>query len=337
MKKGERVSLLCKEAFLEGLGLPAGTVQATLVLTLEQLHRVEKVTGGVTKKVLEAGSGYEKPNEGAQVTLRFSAALAGSPGTRVVPESEVTELADDEALCPGLDKAVLQMGKGEVAVVVVPPAFGYPPAQAAALGVPPEATLVFSVTLLDFTKDKESWDLKDGAEKLAYAEAKKAAGNALFAEGQASRAGKRYAKGIKMLEHDSAWADAEQKASKALKAALHSNAAACALKGKDYAAAAAAAAKALACDSTALKARFRHAVALAGLGELMEAARELGRILEAEPGHAEAARELVRVKAAQKAQDDKDKRMFGRMFAPRPAAQPAPADPAPAEPAPMAA
>ena len=169
-------------------------------LTLHEVQKVTVVAGtgdAATKKVLVAGAGYEQPNEGATVTVSLRGCLGAADGPEFAPAAESTFRTDDDAVPEGLDRALLTMRKGERATVTVRPAVGYGAAGAPALGVPPDATLVYDVTLLDFVKDKESWDLKDGEEKLAFADAKKAEGNALFAAGKAARAARRYAKALK--------------------------------------------------------------------------------------------------------------------------------------------
>jgi peptidylprolyl isomerase len=185
---------------------------------------------------------------------------------------------------------------------------------------PAGETLRATVTLLDFTKDKESWDLPDAADKLAYAETNKAHGNGLFSGGEPGRAAKRYAKALKMVEHDSSWTDTAKATSRTLKLALHSNLAACYLKTAPprFADAARSAAAALELDSSNGKARFRAAQAAAGMHDYVEAEAALRRLLTDDPGHADAARELARVKVAARAQNAKDAQIFGKMFGPRP-------------------
>jgi hypothetical protein len=56
------------------------------------------------------------------------------------------------------------------------------------------STLEYTVTMLDFVKDKESWDLKEVADKLAEAGKKKEEGNSLFKAGKYERACKKYEK-----------------------------------------------------------------------------------------------------------------------------------------------
>ena len=343
MKAGESARVNIKNAphggpaYLAGLA-PAGVTEGVLDVTLHTIQKVERVSGTddeVLKKILAAGTGYERPNEGASVTVKFSGALADG-GAVFAPESERTFLTDDEAVPEGLDRALLTMHKGETALVTVPPKWGYGAAGDAAAGVPGGATLQYTVTMLDFVKDKESWDLKDGAEKLAYAEAKKGEGNALFAAGKAARALRRYSKALKMIEYDTSFPEESKKASKALKVTLHSNTAQCKLKAADWRGAEVAATKALDLDSSAAKARFRRAQALMGLGEHFDAERDLKKLLDDDPNHKEATRELVRCKKAQREQNQKDAAMFSKMWRPKPTAPPAtPAAAADAEPAPM--
>jgi len=342
MKKGERVSLALSDvdgkAYASTLPGASGASSVVVDLLLKDILKVEVIpdTGNlVSKKILVANDSlYERPNACSSVTVRLTgylgtpaAAATGDsnlmmPGVCFFPERELTFRTDNEEVPDGLDKALLTMHKGETARVTVSPSFGYGAAGRAAdpeagftVAVPGGATLVYEVTMVDFVKEKESWDLRDSAEKVAYAEGKKQDGNTLFAAGKVSLAGKRYAQALKMIEYDSSFSDADKKASKALKATLHSNIAACALKQGDFRAAANACVKALELDGSALKARFRHAQALAGLGEHVDAERELRRILEADPNHKEATRELVHVRKAQKEQNQKDAALFNKMFA----------------------
>lgn len=338
MKAGESARVAVKNAphggpaYLAGLA-PEGVAEGVLEVTLNAIQKVERVANTddeVLKKILAAGSGYERPNEGASVTVKLSGALAAT-GAVFSPEAERSFMTDDEAVPEGLDRALLTMHKGETALVTLPPRWGLGAAGDAALGVPGAATLLYTVTLLDFVKDKESWDLKDGPEKLAYAEAKKAEGNALFSAGKAARAARRYNKALKMVEYDTSFPEESKKASKALKVTLHSNAAQCALKAGDWKAALGAASKALELDAGAHKARFRRAQALMGLGEHFDAERDLKKLLDDDPEHKEAARELLRCKRAQREQNQKDAQLFSKMWAPSAKAAPQEAAPMPVD------
>jgi len=333
MKAGETALLVLAPAYTAALlpGNPAAQQAALEVeLTLETIDKLEvidKTDGRVVKRVTTPGEGYERPNELAKVSVRLAAYLALPsdparpdlllPGASVTPEAQLDFTAGDCAVCSGLDLALQSMHKGESARVTVQPPFALTEGEHAG------CALIYDVTLVSFEKDPESWDLGDMTAKMAYCEAKKSEGNALFAQGLPARAVLRYGKALKVVEIDNNFTDDEKRACKALKAALFSNSAACRLKMGDWKAAEAAAGKALTMDSLAVKARFRHAQALAGLGEHDEAQRQLQRILDQEPSHAEAQKELLKVKKAARAADAKDRALYARIFAQPAAKQPA--------------
>lgn len=200
-------------------------------------------------------------------------------------------------MCEGLDKALMEMKKGETALVTIPPelAFG----AAGRDKVPGGATVRYTVTLKSFVKEKESWDLHVDEEKIAFAEEKKNEGNALVAAGKHRRAARVYARGLKVVEYDSSMGDEAKKKVKQLKATIHSNTALCHLKTGDMQAAALSSKKALEFDGGNIKALFRRAQALTGLEEFFEAERDLKKVRGAERGaSAELSRRLLCVRGA---------------------------------------
>ena len=46
-----------------------------LSLTLVKICEVQQVTAGVVKKTVTEGGGYEKPNDGSKVSVRYTATL----------------------------------------------------------------------------------------------------------------------------------------------------------------------------------------------------------------------------------------------------------------------
>jgi FK506-binding protein 4/5 len=114
MKAGESARVHIKNAphggpaYLAGLA-PEGVAEGVLDVTLHTIQKVERVSGTddeVLKKIITAGTGYERPNEGASVTIKFSGALADG-GAVFAPECERSFLTDDEAVPEGLDRALL--------------------------------------------------------------------------------------------------------------------------------------------------------------------------------------------------------------------------------------
>ncbi|KAK3029397.1 hypothetical protein RJ639_039741 [Escallonia herrerae] len=250
MKKGEKVLLTVrpqygfgeegKQASGDGGAVPPN---ASLQIALELLSwkTVSHITDDkkVIKKILKEGEGYEKPNEGAIVTLKLIGKL--HDGTVFVKkghgeEEEPFEFkTDEEQVVDGLDRAVMAMKKGEVAVLTIAPEYGFGSSgsQQDLAQVPPNSTLFYEVELVSFVKDKESWDMNT-EEKIEAAGKKKEEGNAFFKAGKYAKAATRYEKAAKFIEYDSSFGEEEKKMAKALKVTCNLNNAACKLKLKDY-------------------------------------------------------------------------------------------------------
>ncbi|KAK8565161.1 hypothetical protein V6N12_058735 [Hibiscus sabdariffa] len=197
MKKGEKVLLIVKPQYGFGeKGKPAaGAVppNATLQITLELIS---------WKTVTEEGEGYERPNEGAVVKVKLIGKLQD----------------DEEQVIDGLDKAVMTMKKGEVALVTIAPeyAFGSSESKQELAVVPPNSTVYYEVEMVSFIKDKESWDMNT-PEKIEAAGKKKEEGNVLFKAGKYVKASKRYEKAVKYIDYDTSFSEEEKKQAKALK------------------------------------------------------------------------------------------------------------------------
>ncbi|KAM7501613.1 hypothetical protein LguiB_000517 [Lonicera macranthoides] len=250
MKKGEKVNLIVRSQYGFGeKGKPAsgdeGPVppNATLLVTLELVSwkTVSHVTDDkkVIKKILKEGEGYERPNEGAVVTLKLIGKL--EDGTVFIKkgyndEGEPLEFrTEEEQVIDGLDRAVTTMKKAEVALVTIAPeyAFGTTGSQQELAMVPPNSTVCYEVELVSFIKEKESWDMNT-EEKIEAAGKKKEEGNGFFKAGKYAKASKRYEKAAKYIEYDTSFGEEEKKAAKALKVTCNLNNAACQLKLKEY-------------------------------------------------------------------------------------------------------
>nr|XP_025647499.1 peptidyl-prolyl cis-trans isomerase FKBP65-like [Arachis hypogaea] len=152
----------------------------------------------VLKKTLKEGEGYERPNDGAAVQVKLIGKL--QDGTIFVKKGHDDEhpfefKIDEEQVINGLDKAVMNMKKGEVALVTIHPeyAFGSSGSTQELATVPPNSNVYYEVELVSFVKEKESWDLNT-PEKIEAVGKKKKEGNALFKAGKYERASKRYEK-----------------------------------------------------------------------------------------------------------------------------------------------
>ncbi|GJN23438.1 hypothetical protein PR202_gb11087 [Eleusine coracana subsp. coracana] len=107
---------------------------------------------------------------------------------------------DEEHVTVGLDRAVATMVKGEFAKVTVKFEYGFgnTEVQRQFIAVPPCSTLIYEVELIDFTKEKESWEMSPD-EKLEAGEKLKVAGNDLFKIEKFERAAKKYSKVVQVF------------------------------------------------------------------------------------------------------------------------------------------
>ncbi|XP_057455742.1 peptidyl-prolyl cis-trans isomerase FKBP62-like [Lotus japonicus] len=330
MKKGEKVILTVKPQYGFGeKGKPAhgdeGAIppNATLQITLELVSwkTVTDVTDDkkVVKKILKEGEGFERPNEGAVVKLKLIGKL--QDGTVFLKkghddEGELFEFkTDEEQVIDGLDRGVVTMKKGEVALLTVAPeyAFGSSQSQQELAVVPPNSTLYYELELVSFEKEKESWDMNT-PEKIEAAGKKKEEGNALFKAGKYARASKRYEKAIKYIEYDTAFNEEEKKNSKALKIACNLNNAACKLKLKDYKQAEKLCTKVLELESTNVKALYRRAQAYIQLADLDLAEFDIKKALEIDPNNRDVKLEYKTLKEKMKEFNKKEAKFYGNMF-----------------------
>ncbi|KAL5222440.1 hypothetical protein ABZP36_027153 [Zizania latifolia] len=330
MKKAEKVLLTVKPQYGFGEnGRPAaggeGAVppNATLVIDLELVSWKTVTEIGddkkILKKVVKEGEGYEHPNEGAIVKVKMTGKL--QDGTVFLKkghdEQEPFEFkTDEEEVVEGLDRAVLNMKKGEVALVTIPPeyAFGSTELKQDLAVVPPNSTVIYEVELVSFVKDKESWDLNN-AEKIEIAAAKKEEGNALFKLGKFVRASKRYEKAAKFIEYDSSFSEDEKKQSKQLKVTCNLNNAACKLKLKDYKQAEKLCTKVLEIDSQNVKALYRRAQAYIQLADLELAEVDIKKALEIDPDNRDMKLTYKNLKERVKEHNKKDAKFYSNMFA----------------------
>ncbi|KAJ9697418.1 hypothetical protein PVL29_009300 [Vitis rotundifolia] len=331
MKKGEKVILTVKPQYGFGeKGKPAsgeeGAVppNATLIITLELVSwkTVTEVTDDkkVIKKILKEGEGYERPNEGAVVKLKLIGKLQDGTVFLKKGHGEGEDLfefkTDDEQVIDGLDRAVMTMKKGEVALLTIHSdyAFGSSESSQELAVVPPNSTVYYEVELESFVKDKESWDMNT-EEKIEAAGKKKEEGNVLFKAGKYARASKRYEKAAKYIEYDSSFGEEEKKQAKTLKVTCNLNNAACKLKLKDYKEAEKLCTKVLDIESRNVKALYRRAQAYIHLADLDLAEFDIKKALEIDPDNRDVKLEYRTLKEKMKEYNKKEAKFYGNMFA----------------------
>ncbi|KAD3068475.1 hypothetical protein E3N88_36355 [Mikania micrantha] len=330
MKKGEKVILTVKPQYGFGekgklaLGDEGGVpANATLLITLELVSwkTVSDVTKDrkVMKKILKEGEGYERPNEGAVVQVRLIGKLQdGTVFTKKGHDGdELFEFkTDEEQVIDGLDRAVMTMKKGEVAIVTIAPeyAFGSTESKQELAVVPPNSPIIYETELVSLVKEKESWDMNT-QEKIEAAGKKKEEGNSLFKAGKYFKASKRYEKAAKFIEYDTNFGDEEKKQAKALKVSCNLNNAACKLKLKDYKQAEKLCTKVLEIESKNVKALYRRAQAYMHVADLDLAELDIKKALEIDPDNRDVKLECKLLKEKMREFNKKDAKFYGNMFA----------------------
>ncbi|RPA90634.1 peptidyl-prolyl cis-trans isomerase [Choiromyces venosus 120613-1] len=104
---------------------------------------------GVTKDIISAGTGTQKPVKGDTVSIHYVGTLANGnkfDSSRDRGDAFVTKIGVGKVI-KGWDVAVLDMVVGEKSKLTITPDFGYgasgfPPV------IPPNSTLIFEVELL---------------------------------------------------------------------------------------------------------------------------------------------------------------------------------------------
>lgn len=119
--------------------------------------------GGVMKKIITEGSGWEKPEKGAEVTVHYTGTL--EDGTKFDSSRDRDEpfkfkLGEGQVI-KGWDLGVKTMKKGERATLKIQSQYGY-----GSSGSPPKipggATLLFDVELISWTSWKDVSEARDG-------------------------------------------------------------------------------------------------------------------------------------------------------------------------------
>ncbi|KAJ6954836.1 70 kDa peptidyl-prolyl isomerase-like isoform X1 [Populus alba x Populus x berolinensis] len=208
MKRGEKVKLVVQPQYAFGQeGKDASDAicpvppNPTLYIDLEltSFKPVIDVTGDakVFKKILKEGEGSLVANEGATVTISYTARL--EDGTvferKGIDDGQPLQFITDEASDRWFRPSCGNNEEGEHAILTVKPEYGFGNIETKRdlAIVPPSSILVYEVEMLDFIKEKTPWEMNN-QEKIKAAERKKEEGNLLFKSGKYLRAGKKYDK-----------------------------------------------------------------------------------------------------------------------------------------------
>jgi FKBP-type peptidyl-prolyl cis-trans isomerase len=321
MKKGELALLTCKSEYAYGASgsPPKIPPNATLQFEVELLSWTDEEDvsptkdRGVLKKLLQEGdaSGWETPREEAKITVKLSGKVLDGP--EFEPEHTAEYVIGEEQIGEGLEAAISSLKKGQKARFTIKPQYAFGAHGDPARGIPPNATVVYEIELIDFAKEKESWDMSP-EEKMVAALKRKDDGNELFKVSKFKRAVKKYKKALTFLDAEYGMTDEQKVKAKELKLPLYLNLAACKLSTKEYTEVLEDCKKALDIDPNNVKGLLRQAKANVELDEWDAAHKGFTRALELDPNNADVKREQARLKKKIADQTAKDKKVFGGMF-----------------------
>jgi len=207
------------------------------------------------------------------------------------------------------------MKLGEQATIKVKSNYAYGVEGNSVLGIPPNTDLVYQITLLEFTKEKESWEMDTFQEKEEAAMRRKNEGNKFFSDNRISLAIRKYKKAIDIFNYESGLTEQEKATvKKEIKLPSYLNLAACYIKTKEYKAAIENSKKALELDSLSVKGLWRLGCALTEVGEWQEAHQNFTNALQIEPDNKVVQNSFTKLKKIMAEQDKQDKKRFQNMF-----------------------
>ncbi|XP_050035555.1 inactive peptidyl-prolyl cis-trans isomerase FKBP6-like [Dermacentor andersoni] len=258
--------------------------------------------GGVLKEVVQPGVGLLIP-ENCTIIFHYNAYVSDNesePFDSSWLRNQPQRCSLEELMVPGLAVAVRSMRRGEQCRVVISPKYGF-----GDLGcrprIPPHATLLYELTLLNFIEIESDGDM-DGLEREDYRELpfnvvyemccrKHRNGNRFYDADEYASAARCYAAATKVLEWTQENADSMDR-QRELLLKLYTNQAQCALRMRNAKLAVASARRALQLDPDSAKALYRCAVGLRMLGEFEEAAKLQRRAYALMPNSLPIEREL---------------------------------------------
>jgi len=298
--------------------------------------------GGLSKKIVRIGTG-PTPKKGDKLTVHYTGTLKDG-GKKFDSSRDRAEPFEFKVgigqVIKGWDQGMVTMQRGERSIFTIREDYGYGKGGSGAT-IPPGATLVFDVELIDFESPAPLPHELTVSERIEKAKEFKAEGNKYFGEKNYTTACGKYKKALEFADVDiSDDEDGETTADQtnelaAITLSCNLNSAQAKISGKEYKSAIEF------CDTVLeseagkdnIKALYRRAVARSGLGNHKAAMKDLAAALKISPDDKSVKKKIKAIRKKVKAQKLKEKKTFGGffnklggMYSDKAAAAPAPAE-----------
>ncbi|XP_035236679.1 peptidyl-prolyl cis-trans isomerase FKBP5 [Anguilla rostrata] len=317
MQKGEVSLFLCKPEYAYGAAgsPPKVPPNSTLLFEVELLNfKGELLTedGGILRRIKVKGDGFSNPNEGASVNVHLQGSCAG----RVFDSRDlcfVVGEAVDMDVPLGVDRAMDKMQKGECCLLHLKPRYGFGREGKPEFGIGPNADLVYEVTLKDFERSKDPWEMHV-TEKLDLAVKLRQKGTQYFKAGRFQQAVIQYQRIVTLLEMECGLKPEQQQSVHSLLLVAELNLALCHLRLREYSQAVENCNKAMELDGENEKALYRRGEARLLRNEFSLAIEDFQHVLEVNPSNRAARTQISLCQRKIREHHEQDKKTYANMF-----------------------
>ncbi|CAL9704806.1 unnamed protein product [Knipowitschia caucasica] len=317
MQRGEVSMLLCKPEYAYGCAGNPDKIppNSTVIFEMELLNfEGELLTddGGIMRRIKLKGDGFVSPNDGATVHVHLEGRCEGKLFDCRDVSFSVGE-GEDKGIPLGVDRAMDKMQKGECCVLHLQSKYGFGSEGQPEFKIGPDKELEYEVTLKDFQRAKESWEM-DLNEKLDLAPGVKHKGNQYFKAGHFYQAVVQYQRIISWLEMECGSGIEQHKRIKEFLVMAHLNLAMCFLKVKDFSQVIENCNKVIELDETNEKAWYRRGEARLLRNEFNLAMVDFQRVLQVSPQNRAARSQISICQSKIREHDEQDKKTYANMF-----------------------